>query len=889
MSLAVGTRLGHYEILAPIGAGGMGEVYKARDTRLNRIVAIKASQGKFTERFEREARAVAALNHPNICQLYDVGADYLVLEYVEGVPVSPTDNVRKLLDVAVQIADGMAAAHATGFLHRDLKPANVLVTSEGRVKILDFGLAKELAKPDQPDGTQALTLTDPGMVAGTAAYMSPEQARRSNLDARSDQFSFGLMLYEIAAGRHPFKRPTMFETLAAIIRNDPEPLPANILAPLRWIIHRCLAKEPRDRYESSRDLFLELRSLREHLSDTSSPTALSLPEPKPKMLRGLLAGMAIGFAAAAVLAAIIAFLPRSGAPERGAALRFVPFSFEQGGQCCAVWSPDGKAVAFGAAQKDTDRYQVYVRYLDSPVATPITHLAEPALPVGWTSAGRIVFRSTHKPFGLWSVSPVGGEPELLLALAAEDFDAAASFSVSPDGSAIALLHKGDDGVYGVWISSPPGAPLRKYDPAPFASRGFVNMPTAGFSPDGKQILLFRNAATGEEAWLLPYPANSAKPPHRVLQKLPGFKGTPSFSWMPDSRHVVLSTTPVEAGLPQLYMADTGSGDFSLVSSGTTEQSSPAVSPDGDRLVFQETTDNFDIVTVNLQTLAMTPLIATQRSESMPAWSSGGSGLTYVTDRSGDFEIWLHKAGDSEDRPLVTARDFPPNTTLGFMNPILSPDGARIIYTRIEREGSGAGPAHLWMSAVSGGKPVQLLKGEKNIDFAGSWSPDGNWLVYWEDREGRVSLDKVKTTGQAEPEILKADIQRTFSVMPVWSPAGDWILYSDRGMRLISPDGKMTRDLSSLGDSICTFSGDGARLYCVRADGGPSGRVQIFSSDLEGKQRMIGSLDPEYFPSNRFNPSQRVTLTPDGKSITYSTRKQSSNLWLIDGLESVARR
>jgi serine/threonine protein kinase len=225
MLLGVGEKLGPYEITGKLGAGGMGEVWKARDTRLDRTVAIKVSAEKFNARFEREARAVAALNHPNICQLYDVGPDYLVLEYVDGAPIASTESTRKLLDLAVQIADGMAAAHAAGLVHRDLKPNNVFVTREGRVKILDFGLAKNVAAP--LDGMPAPTITGSGLVAGTAAYMSPEQVRGSaDLDGRSDQFSFGLVLYEIAVGKRPFERESGVETLMAVLRDDPEPLAA---------------------------------------------------------------------------------------------------------------------------------------------------------------------------------------------------------------------------------------------------------------------------------------------------------------------------------------------------------------------------------------------------------------------------------------------------------------------------------------------------------------------------------------------------------------------------------------------------------------------------------------------------------------------------------------
>ena len=199
MSLSAGDRLGPYEILARIGAGGMGEVYKARDTRLNRSVAIKISSERFNERFEREAQAVAALNHPNICQLYDVGPDYLVMEFVEGRALTTVDSPRKLLDISAQIADGLAAAHAGGFIHRDLKPDNILVTPEGRVKILDFGVSKQAGLIVDPEVTEARTAA--GVIVGTAAYMSPEQARGLTVDARSDQFSLGVVLHELATGQ----------------------------------------------------------------------------------------------------------------------------------------------------------------------------------------------------------------------------------------------------------------------------------------------------------------------------------------------------------------------------------------------------------------------------------------------------------------------------------------------------------------------------------------------------------------------------------------------------------------------------------------------------------------------------------------------------------------
>jgi eukaryotic-like serine/threonine-protein kinase len=327
-----GERLGPYEILGSIGAGGMGHVYKARDTRLNRLVAIKQSATEFSDRFEREARAVAALNHPNICQLYDVGPAYLVMEFVDGRPLAPVEGTRKVLDVAVQIADGMSAAHAAGIVHRDLKPDNIVVTTDGRVKILDFGIAKTVESADRPQQTRT-SLTDAGSAIGTAHYMSPEQARGlATIGPQSDQFSFGLILYELVAGRKAFARESSAETLSAIIRDDTPPLPASVPAPLRWIIERLLAKDPAERYDSSRDLYRELKQLRDRLSDTTAPltgvtAAGATAAPRSRIRRSLPVFAALVLAGVGAAGLTWRLAPR-GAPGANdlSAYRFTPIS-----------------------------------------------------------------------------------------------------------------------------------------------------------------------------------------------------------------------------------------------------------------------------------------------------------------------------------------------------------------------------------------------------------------------------------------------------------------------------------------------------------------------------------------------------------------------------------
>ena len=273
----------------------MGEVYRARDSRLNRDVAIKVlrqdsasgASAELRSRFEREARAVAALNHPNIIAVYDFGVEegqqYIVSELLEGESLRSLLKgkpvpVRRLIEIAAQVADGLAAAHAAGIVHRDLKPENIMLAKDGRVKILDFGLARQ-ARAASSDETSApdsdRNLTNAGTILGTASYMSPEQALGKDVDYRSDQFSFGLILHEMTSGKQAFARGSSVEVMAAIVRDEPSIIEEKIPAPLKWIIDRCLAKEPEQRYESTRDLYRELKNLRDHFSEAYTSGALA--------------------------------------------------------------------------------------------------------------------------------------------------------------------------------------------------------------------------------------------------------------------------------------------------------------------------------------------------------------------------------------------------------------------------------------------------------------------------------------------------------------------------------------------------------------------------------------------------------------------------------------
>ena len=280
MTLNPGTHLGPYEILAPLGAGGMGEVYRARDTRLGREVALKvlpadlAHDSARRARFEQEARVLAALNHPNILGIFDIGDSYVVMELVEGSTLRGAQlPLRKVLDIGAQIAEGLAAAHGAGITHRDLKPDNVMVTKDGRVKILDFGLAK--VKGPQGSEESRTAVSDPGAVMGTVGYMSPEQVRAQAVDGRSDIFSLGVLLHELIRGERPFLGDSAAETMAAITKTDAPPLPEGTPSGVVRVIDGCLGKQPEERWQSARDLARQLRWLAD--GGTSTGTQKPLP------------------------------------------------------------------------------------------------------------------------------------------------------------------------------------------------------------------------------------------------------------------------------------------------------------------------------------------------------------------------------------------------------------------------------------------------------------------------------------------------------------------------------------------------------------------------------------------------------------------------------------
>jgi Tol biopolymer transport system component/tRNA A-37 threonylcarbamoyl transferase component Bud32 len=859
MSLATGTRLGPYEILASIGKGGMGEVYKARDTRLARLVAVKVSKAKYTQRSEREARAVASLNHPHVCQLYDVGPNYLVMEFIEGERLRGPLPVDKALEFARQILDALDAAHRKGIVHRDLKPSNIMVTKTG-VKLLDFGLAK-LHQPaiEMDDATLTQALTGAGQILGSPHYMSPEQLLGTEADARSDLFSFGLVFYEMLTGKRAYEGSSA-SLIADIIHKDPAGLAAlhNIAPPFESIIKTCLAKEPDQRWQSAR----ELKQLLEW-----AEAAAAVPRSQRRR-RWAIPALAAGLAAIVAAGGLGYWL---GHPAR-APIPAVRYLTNSGRDSAPSASPDGHSVAFASTREGISR--IWLKELTR--GTEVSLTAGPdSLPRFSPDGGMILFtrfEGTHR--SLYRVPAVGGEPRKVV-------DDAISGDWSPDGRRIVFLRQKDQ-------TEGSSTLIGKADANGGTEQMIFDSKNSGFildnptwspqvhllprwSPDGSTIAVTQGGLASASPSSIFLVGADGKNPRTVAAAGGGFYLS-SLAWLGTPDEVVYTQTetigPVGGGTRGIRH-NLHSGRIQRVFSNTDVTSVVDVLSTG-RVVFDSAWPSRNLWEIDLRGR---PAAAAERSltrgnshDRQPTYSPSGVSIMFSSNRSGNLDLWEVSTRTGAVRRIT---DDPAND----WDPAYSADGTRIVWSS-----NRSGHQEIWTARADGVSPRQV-------------SSDG--------------LD-------AENPVFLRDGQSILYVS--WNPAkrGVWKIRADgSGARLfipgnnyteVSPNGEYAVSLSTNG-VIHTFrTSDGSAVDFEIKNGGrmrwmPDGRAVAFvglnekgvpgvfvqdfvpGRDTSKTRRPLGGFDP-------YRLTETFGISPNGSRLVTSSTENVTNLIEANDVEGI---
>jgi eukaryotic-like serine/threonine-protein kinase len=710
MPLAAGTKLDGYEILGLLGAGGMGEVYRARDPALKREVAIKvvstfvAQDPDRLRRFEQEAQTAAALNHPNILAVHRFGVfegvPYLVSELLEGSTLRQVLQrgplpVRKTVDYAVQIAHGLAAAHEQGIVHRDLKPENLSVSKDGRIKILDFGLAKLMQPQSEANGNPATMSrnTDAGMVMGTAGYMSPEQVRGKAVDHRTDIFAFGAILYEMLTGTRAFHRSTSAETMTAILNDEPpaiSQLVQSIPLGLQRVAHRCLEKNPEQRFHSASDLAFAL----EALSESGSAPAVAARGASGQGGQGKVLVWLVGMAAVLVLAAAAYLVIAS--RNRVPALRISEYTqITHDGHGKLLKGTDGSRLYFNQDQLQHIG-QVAIsggEIAPVPVAVPDARLVDVS-PDGSAFLVASFTGGLRKAYPLWSVRILGGSARHL----SEAVDAA----WSPDGNTV-VYSTGEGDIH---LMQSDGVKDRT-----LASMGSL-LSSFSWSPDGKTIRFTRDQALWEMS-------SSGSNLHRVLPALPAGQG--EGHWFQDGRFFFVSSGQIWAMDERRRLFGRSSDQPLPLTSGPIRWDSPIAGKDGKTIFASGVTPRGELIRFDAQSRQFRPFLGGISADSV-SFSRDGKSVAYVSYPDG---ILWRANGDGSSRMQLTDGTFYPRL------PSWSPDDTQILFMTSPPHG---GPTRAYMVSSQGGTPRLLLPGEAGPETDPNWSPDGRKILFSTSRE-----------------------------------------------------------------------------------------------------------------------------------------------------------
>ena len=895
MTLQPGTNLGPYEILSLIGAGGMGEVYRARDPRLNREVAIKVlpadrvSDDDRRRRFVQEAHAASGLNHPHIITIHEIesanGADFIVMEYVRGKSLDaliPRHGMRlsEALRIAIPVADALAAAHARGIVHRDLKPANVMVGAEGTVKVLDFGLAKLIGREDADEveltHTANMSLSAPGTIAGTAAYMAPEQATGGKVDVRSDIFSYGAMLYEMVTGQRAFAGTSSAHTLEAVIRAQPKrptEVVSGIPSDLEKVILRCLRKDPERRFQHIGDVKIALLDLKEESeSGVTAPGAVVRTR-----RRGLIAVLV---AAALVIMGTTAWLllPSHPRPQAPAPIRPVALTSLTGSELYPTFSPDGEQVAFSWNGTKQDNWDVYVTLVGSSDVRRLTSdPAEDARPT-WSPDGRqIAFvRQRSDDSTIHLISPLGGAERRV-----GDFRGAETLDWSPDGKWLAagksgqlnlgfLLsfpRPGGQGPRGIYLVSVDSGAVR---PLIVSNSNRVDAKPA-FSPDGGHLAYvscdssdvgmagMRDCSVALVA--VDLSRGTAQPPRRLTSQRPS--SISSLTWTRDGSSIIYAAAGGGSFSRLWRVSIDGNRAPERIEDGGEAAIAPALARSRDRLAFTRISSDNDIY----RSPAGGPVELVAGSSFIDEdgrLSPDGRRLAFASERSGTaVDIWI--AGADGSNPQQLTHGLGPS--LG--SPSWSPDGRRIAFDSRGDDGR----IHLWMIDADGGAPRQLTA-EKDQQVRPTWSPDGRWIYYsWWQANGR-DIWRMPADGGA-PERLTHGAAGVFACE---SADGKSLLFQPKDadsplMTMALAGGQAQQLIPCVKNSAFGVGPRG--VYYVPCELGPDPPLYVLNPKT-GRTAHFGRLD------GLAGRALGLSVSPDGNTIIYPRQVLSrADLMLIE--------
>jgi eukaryotic-like serine/threonine-protein kinase len=764
--LTTGSMLGPYEILARIGAGGMGVVYRARDTRLKRTVAVKVLPREFSadprgrERFAAEARAVSSLSHPHICVLYDIGSqdgrDYLVMEYLEGETLADRLSRNRSPDAesfarlpfetivrfGAQISDALAHAHSRNILHRDLKTSNVMVIPEDRVKVLDFGLAKLMVGPDATTAAAGdYSLTLPGEFVGTMYASAPEILRGNVADVRSDVWALGVVLYEMAAGRRPFQRKTNIELIASVLGEAPAPMGAGVPADLQLVISRCLEKEPEKRFQGA----AEVRRALETLQASAAATITTAERPARKLV--VYAGVAL-----LVLAAGIAAFLSVRSPRRQPAIRYEQITNFSDSVASPALSPDGRMLAFIHGQSTFDGPgDIWVKLLPNGEPVQLTHDASGKLGPAFSPDGsQIAYTSTERwNWDTWTVPSLGGTPERWLPNASGltwISNQQVLFSEIESGLYMKVVAAGQnrDGERDVYL--PPSRPIG------MAHRSYV-------SPDHKWILVTEMDSKG---WLpcRLVPFSGGAPPQTVG---PAPSKCTGAAWSPDEKWMYFSA---DAGTGfHLWRQQFPAGTPEQITFGATEEEGIAVAPDGKSLV---TAIGSEQSSIYLQEPGKLRQITSQGYAYSPSISADGKRIYYLlrTDSSRAFV-----AGEFRAAELATGHSE--NLLPGFSvaRYDVSSDGERVVFAAMDTHGKSS----VWLASLTHSfPPKRLTQREAYRPFFAS----GGAIYYLGDDDQRLYVFRMNEDGSSDGKVLRDPVIYLIAVSPDGQQLVAWIERSD---------------------------------------------------------------------------------------------------------------